>query len=106
MAVRAPNTEKIEVRRREKSRRLKSVVVIRSPLFLTLTGEGYTIPPHSRKRSLVASFKRTSFGRNCAEWCAALPMYAEWGGRAFAKVLDEGEISVGDSVEWVTIGGS
>ena len=30
-------------------------------------------------------------------------MYAEWGGGAFVKVLDEGEISVGDSVEWVTM---
>ena len=33
-------------------------------------------------------------------------MYADWGRAAFAKVLDEGEISVGDSVEWVTMGGS
>jgi MOSC domain-containing protein YiiM len=30
-------------------------------------------------------------------------MYGDWGGGAFAKVLDEGEISVGDSVEWVTM---
>ncbi len=33
-------------------------------------------------------------------------MYADWGGGVFAKVLDEGEISVGDSVEWVTITGN
>ena len=33
-------------------------------------------------------------------------MYGEWGGGVFAKVLDEGEISVGDSVEWVTMGGN
>ncbi len=28
-------------------------------------------------------------------------MSANWGGGAFAKVLDEGEISVGDRVEWM-----
>ena len=28
-------------------------------------------------------------------------MYPNWGGGAFAKVLDEGEISVGDTVEWI-----
>ena len=28
-------------------------------------------------------------------------MYPAWGGGAFAKVIEEGEIAVGDSVEWV-----
>ncbi len=29
-------------------------------------------------------------------------MYPNWGGGAFAEVLDEGDITVGDRVEWVT----
>jgi MOSC domain-containing protein YiiM len=33
-------------------------------------------------------------------------MYGDWAGGAFAKVLDEGEISVGDPVEWVAIAGN
>ena len=32
-------------------------------------------------------------------------MYGDWGGGVYVKVLDEGEISVGDSVEWVTMAG-
>ncbi len=28
-------------------------------------------------------------------------MYPDWRGGAFAKVIDEGEISVGDTVEWI-----
>lgn len=27
-------------------------------------------------------------------------MYADWGGGAFGEILEDGEISIGDSVEW------
>ena len=30
-------------------------------------------------------------------------MYSDWGGGAFAKVIEEGKITVGDAVEWVTM---
>jgi MOSC domain-containing protein YiiM len=29
-------------------------------------------------------------------------MQADWGGGVFAEVLDDGEIAVGDRVEWTT----
>lgn len=49
--------------------------------------------------------------RPCEQMDAALPglresMQVNWGGGAFGEVLDDGDIRVGDSVQWVTTEGN
>jgi MOSC domain-containing protein YiiM len=63
----------------------------------------------SRGRTLKVGACRLLIGgetRPCEQMEAALPglqaaMRERWGGGAFAAVVDDGEISVGDRVEWL-----
>jgi MOSC domain-containing protein YiiM len=64
----------------------------------------------SRHRVLQVGSCRLRIGgetRPCERMDQALPglrrvMQADWGGGVFAEVLDDGEIAIGDPVDWTT----
>ena len=104
--------------------RMRQVTLIEREVWDTLMDEvGGDAPPSARRANLMISGLPLANSRNrllrvgpvllriagetkpCETMEAAVPglqeaMYRSWGGGAYAQVIEEGDITIGDPVEW------
>jgi MOSC domain-containing protein YiiM len=105
----------------------RQVTIISHERWAALTATlGVTLPPSTRRANLMVSgidlenargrvlrvgtvrLKINGETRPCEQMEAAHPglqaaMQEHWGGGAFAEVLDDGQISIGDDVGWESV---